>query len=1004
MPDATTPLIDRPTDMLKEIRDPMRREVAPEFHQYVTEGRYPEYKGKRSKVEIPKTLKDMYEALDEKVEKELGPEAQKKEEDEKKYVPQMVLRDLDEKGWENLEWPEAKRTEVVRLLRGRLKIGENQAQRAMHILVSEGKKPDDIIAILQDDSQYNYYSTIDDGKTAVEGRMREESYQRLDGANESRAHKLLYLQEKLGITNDVYIMRFILEDEYVLALNHMYRDEYVGYRDQKGGLYDLAWNIGFSEKEEFGMDGLYPVLQMQVSKNKETDETEGRYVVNQANFIRWMRNKMYTRWEEMDTDEVTNYFGELKVDKGQFTSVSLAHMILESSFYFKDETGHTWNALYNQVLLEPWMLMTTRQYYESYRKAMGSEEDLMKTYNSEYYLSKLTRKIYGKSMLNILMTLPEDFKRRDADTKLGEAWLKMYLAYYNLADFTELEKVLGKDSSFFTKEGWMEAIKDVYKDELTSSIGGAAVPRLGRFFGDKEEFFAKAFAKDNTITDKDAFIKFVNFYPDATAGSTVMEIVNQAIRNAVKKMLVSKEVNPNSEKAGEHGSEPLLDDISLKYGWLIARTMTLPTGVAAKNNWPGVSGHLAETKWLHTRMYRDKYIGYGGGGNPYTVHMFKKLGLPLLESILLDTDYAEYISTYNSDGTPVYKKRKLTPMEVIRQMNEVSQKWEKQRVKLEDALREATSESERKRIQLQLDMVDDYAKNAYKESASRLVFVDDAMKNWAQNIVGRAKVVYDTVMGGNEINFEDFIKYDGVFRGVSFERDKWQKAIQGGLITPLRYLIEANGASQFNMVVRDTVYAGKDDKGKSKWEMKEMYLGEAVFGHQILDIPEFRKTRQDVSSEEWEDLKSKGFTLNGKEIVRPDGLNLIDYNKVQENKTLAYKQWILMKFAGDLWTHIDMHSTDPAFGMEHYMNVLDAIAQLPGSLLGDQTNVKNAKIVDTFFSKEQMKWLKQISGTTTGRMFMRHFFMDIVTGDKKKPQPKFGESFSIIIARIFKGY
>ncbi len=108
-----------------------------------------------------------------------------------------------------------------------------------------------------------------------------------------------------------------------------------------------------------------------------------------------------------------------------------------------------------------------------------------------------------------------------------------------------------------------------------------------------------------------------------------------------------------------------------------------------------------------------------------------------------------------------------------------------------------------------------------------------------------------------------------------------------------------------------------------------MYLGEAMIGHEVLDIPEFRRRVKDVGPREWQELKKRGYRKRGKYIIRPDGKHDIDYDRVQENKPMVWKQWLLMKIAADLWSHIDRHSTDSRFTLAHYDDIVDAIKSLP---------------------------------------------------------------------------
>jgi hypothetical protein len=997
MDEGATAVMDRPMikdpERMLEIRDEVRK-ISYDSTKYAAE------RARKDGVGLPDNMAELRDQLDEQV-KELSDEPERHEKldkDGKKVVPDKVLRHMED--WREFGWSNEDKKAVRGKLRTVLGLDENACEHALESIVGAGKTPTEALQSITADAfsrAKEYFKTPE----PQEGQPEQQEVQ--DETAELNARRSLL--HGLGI-NDDYVRRFILRKDSTIAKS--LQQEFDGQLPDN--LFDLAWNIGFEKEDLFGIDGKYPVLQMQVEKyktkdenGKEVEKVRGRYVVNQGNWMRWMRDQINWWYREYDTDVATDYFSKIEIKKGPYYSVNLVTMLFNSDRYFRDETGHKWSQLYDQTLLEPWMMNQIRQYHLDYEHNMGSEEKLAESYNNQFFLSKLTRKIYGKSMVNILMTLPEDFKGKDSDTKLGAAWTKMFLAYYNMSDIGKLKEILGEDSDFFKKEGWIKAIKEVNKEDFEMT----GTPVVGDFLGARQKDFFKAFegTKNGEIKNEKAFVDFINVFTTPVTPSTAAEVIDQALKDAIAAKIATKEGNVEAEGVDKDhdvdGEGNLIDKITLEYAKLLAKTHTLFTGVAAKNNFPSVSGHNAETKWLYPQAYRIKYAGYGGSGNPYTIPMFKQLSLPLFEGVLLE-NANEYYKIYE-DGKLKTKSRKKTPMEIILQMHKSSEFWDNERKKVQEELKNA-NEDETKRLKQKLQEIDERSKNEYKIVAGQLVFNEDAMKNYAQNIIGRAKVLYEQVMSAQEINFEKFTKYDGIFRGVSFDRAEWQKAMQSGLITPLRYLFDANGATQLNMMVRAPEYGGIDEKGKPIWNHKNMPLGEAMFGHQILDIPEFRQTIKDLMPDKWKEMREKGYKWNGKNVVRPDGKNMINYDRVQENKTLAYKQWMLMKIGADLWSHIDLHSIDSAYGMEHYMNVLDAIATLPGGVEGDEYDMNGVRITKPFFSKEQMKWLKEISGTTPMKLFMRQFFADIFIGDKKKQETMFGESFGLIIGAIFKGF
>lgn len=613
----------------------------------------------------------------------------------------------------------------------------------------------------------------------------------------------------------------------------------------------------------------------------------------------------------------------------------------------------------------------------------------MKTIQDTHKLSKATRKIGGTSMIGLWATLPLNFKGQDSDTDLGEAFQKMFTVYYNMADFDQLQKLLGDKSDFFTRDHWMKAIMEITKKDLAAT----GMPRDSGYLSGKIGSFDKAFRDENgnvtkTVANKKAFIEWLNYLNGPVQSSTWIEIIDTGIKALVKDAFTYK---------GKDGKDKVKES-DLNYAWLMAHSWKYFAGAEAKNNAPSYSGHNAETKWIHAGAYAKKYAdNYAGGGNPFFIPMVHGLSLPMLEGLALEDAFEPVVLGYDGKGEPIYGKnpREKNPMEILLKMREISQGYEDKIKEKEALLDKAADEQTRIQLLREIFLLKDKKKNQQKQNASKLVFKEDAMKNYSENIVGRAKVLFEQLLGGQEIKFDDFVTYDSVFRGVSFNREKWQKELQGRLVTPLRYLFEANGATQLNAMRRFP-----DAKGN--WQ--DISVAESMMGHQVLNIPEFRKRVSDVTKEQWKEMKRKGYRRRGIYIIRPDGKHEINADRVQNNKRLAWQEWMLAKLGADLYQHISRHSTDPAYNMGHFMKILKAIEELPGDLVGNEFNMKKTHFAKTFFSKEQMRRLKFRSGTTTTALFTRQFFADLVFGDKRKKETLFGESFSIFLSAIFKGY
>ena len=329
---------------------------------------------KQTDAKLPKTVRELRDALNEKV-KKLAEEDEYGKKHEKN-VPDISLRDQDEQGWIDIGWDREKRTKVIEKLRRVLRIGiKIKRVNIMHMLAAAGRDPDSVLNTLDDDKYTNSssvdyylkrsnYTNPDTGETVTEDGhaidvgvlVANQINNRAIGGRVDRetANKYLLLHEDLGLgelgpQSNNYIMRFVLDDEFRSALDYEYDNEL------PQNLYDLGWNIMYHNDVKYGVNGEFPVLQMQVDVEDDLGENgkpkigpdgrvkkrvkKGRYVVNQANFLRWLRDRMFYRYDAFETDQVPDYYSVITIPKGPLATVNLATMIFDQTRYFRDETG-----------------------------------------------------------------------------------------------------------------------------------------------------------------------------------------------------------------------------------------------------------------------------------------------------------------------------------------------------------------------------------------------------------------------------------------------------------------------------------------------------------------------------------------------------------------------------------------------------------------------------------------------------------------------------------------
>lgn len=939
-------------------------------------------------------------------------------------APDIVLQDREAKGkvkkegWVDLGWSDREIEIVSDLLKKKLGLDGDAILNALEQFLGSGLTGREVLAKLQKEEEL-------EGK--VMERVQNNQYvQRGDDPDKWVKH---YYFKELGLKEDNDIQRFILNKEFKEELSAEF------LRERPRDLEELAWNISMSNQREFGVNGKFPVLKMQVDKrgmkkvkiteNGEEKEVEvpnvvGRYTVNHANFLRWMYWQI-NEWYEIDTDEVTNYFEKVRIVKDQFTTIDLQTILYDHNTFFTDKQGKKHDELYKYIFLIPWMLMYIRTYDLEYQQAMGSgREELAKKVDQLFFLNKLTKKSFGKSMMYYLSTLPVDldFKGTQSDTKLGAAWMKMYLAYYHFADIDGLKGVLGADNPFFTRQGMMDAIESVGKKKF----GETGMPAIGTFLGSKMKFFEKAFDANGNVTtkeNKENFMQFINFFGTGIRiPHDVTDVVKTALKTAISDTLVSNQGNSDKNKFKPGEIENTIDGYALDSQTLgvvdlIASSIVRFSGAAARADLPVLAAYDGAVPLYNTEAYRRKMatVSRGGStGNIFTIPMFKKVVVDLFNGIPVETAEVEY-TYFDEHGKQQKGKRRKTPFEVMMEMTQKYSEEEGKRIDLEKRIKadeqrlESLSGPQREALRHEIEALreeyrkfEDRERDVYKVIAEQISFDENTLRDYSKNHLANGAKLYEQVFGAHEIDFDKFTSYDNIFRGVSFNTAEFQKNVKENFLKPLRYLYSTYDSINMNMNVRAPVFRGRTGD-TDHWEFEDMPLGKAIFGHQILDIPEFRMSSK-VPKSEWE----QGWKKRGKYIIDEEGKHVIDYNKVQGNKVLAYKQWALMKLGADLWTHITRHSTDPAYSMEHYMSVIEAIETIAGEVMGDETDMRGIRAVKPYFDHHQMQWLKRMSGTTTFKLFHRQLLSDLFIGDKRKKESLLGETANIFLSSIFKGY
>ncbi len=534
--------------------------------------------------------------------------------------------------------------------------------------------------------------------------------------------------------------------------------------------------------------------------------------------------------------------------------------------------------------------------------------------------------------------------------------------------------MLGKDASLFTIEGLRtardkkagggEEFGDEPEDADNKYYDFSCKPDgKGGYVMNKEElneaFIVETAEKDKdgklTVTKsrvrdtkegKKAFTKLVNIFNSYTPNPREEGIVKAAI-------LADASRGEDLSKTNE------------AYAHLIAEHLVRFTGAAALNDTDFV-GYDSMTRLIHTQGYRTKmlkassksekfdgqdeeWIANRGGkvGNMHSIDQFKSLIVDPMLGITTLTGSEER----GPDGKPLYNKPIL---KVMQELNE------ERRLMREEMERERSQGRE-----VGQERKEELARG-YRRTATQLYFVRNAEQHYLQNMYNRGVKLNEVIRGGKGIDFEKYSGYATEI-GSYFKRKEFQDDFVA-METDIRYAYSTYGNLGYSMAIRGY------DTNMEQW--RDMSLAESMFGHQMLDIPEFRDK-------------------NGQ----------VDPDRVTKKSAILYKQFLLTYMAAEFIASRQMRkwSTDPRHEMAYYNEALDIMSRLAGDFKGDERNMNNVEVSEFLFDKDRMNWLRKTSGTTRGKLYGWSAIKSLTIGRRKKEE-SIGEGFNEMISMLIKSF
>lgn len=712
----------------------------------------------------------------------------------------------------------------------------------------------------------------------------------------------------------------------------------------------------------------FPLFKEEGTYIDEDGKERRRTVINEANFLRWIRKRMKFFEGEDGPDTPVNYFAKVGIPFGN-RHIHMAQILEDDEKFFTDEDGAVHAELAQQIRRELFVRFTVRGRDIQYRtggKGMSDEGGIDGVLQAIFKDNNMTRNTWnGKSMWHWLLEMPmeamakldpplhegeiihkgagpdhgghihrkyvRDYERQD--TRMGRSIATAIAAYYHLADYNKLQEMIGPDSDFFTRKGFEKVRSELADNENRSNrFSGESLGRL------EEKFISNAtldliFGPDGKVKNREAFIKYINFFPNAQVDPRARDMVRGLIQQAIGHkyhMYLRGEDGKYLRKDGDLVMDTDTMVMAEDYAFLITRW----TGIATRNDL-GATAYDAQAKWLRFQNYRKKMSGSSKGGmfgNMYNVGLMKTLGVNYLDSIR------------NQDGKllrEIIEELALAPVMPL-------------------ALDEKNgmdhpAEAEEK--QADVETIES------RKTLSELTFPDLIELNYYNNGIFRWVQEYKSFIGADELHLDKIVE-QARFGGILYDPASFGQKIQDGFLKPLRYGYQG-WPNLYSKEVRDIVeYDPEIHKGLPQVDVNgvphvfiNMSLANSMFGDEVMDREMFWE-RLPQYDEDGKEIKDKDGNPTGKRIPHIIDPRFIDTDK---GRIQMFKNIALGRVAADIYSHVDHNSPYPKWDGQTIEAVIRALEAIPGDLLVDEHDLRNTVVPERFFTRADIKWLRSLA-------------------------------------------
>lgn len=758
-------------------------------------------------------------------------------------------------------------------------------------------------------------------------------------------------------------------------------------------------------RDRWGPNGTFPLLEQAIDpatneplfKEKKYVNSDGVEIIDkipllklkQENFIRWFRERMMYHHLNNSRDESLQLGNLVGVQSEFGSTISVFSMDKDRAQYFSDEiSGLPLDTLANQMKMELWLFGNMRNHDLLYQNYMGSDSDLPK------YLANLHNKeeITQPQSLETIMTLPKDYGV-EGDTAVGDGIRKAYEVYFYASDWDGLKKVLGEDSPFFKKEGFINAFR------LLEGLDGDA--QFENLSPEAQKFINNIFSDQGGKPNKKKFLKEMNPFNEKNKPEFNKRIIREMVRQVIaKKYNLDDGLDAKDQNGNLDLKKRDLVRKELEYSEAFAWVLTRWTGAAARNDTSAI-GFDAFTKTLKFRDYRKRQSNEGRAGqfgNEYDLPVFKGLTSDFFNGITVEKKVGEKIN--------------YTPFEIFRKIDDIEDRIianaSDERVKKglaglsspADLDRELLGEINKRRkargedsLEKLLDVngikVDEgdtvladlvETKKLLMENkedwAKRLNFEQFIQRSYSADHINRGFEIFHSTLGAEELRLEEIVKWDPL-RGIIFDRGKFEEQVKEKFIKPTRYAFSTYAQLDLGKTIRvQTGGFGSNDV--PIYEDKTM--AEAFFGPEVLrDLrPKAKKWFEGLKGKDRDDFfeRMQQKDINFGSLSKAEKRQAIwqDYLS-SDGRSQIWKRAVMARMAAHIKSHRQFGNNYTPFtaGMvETLYQALESIRSVEIEEDDDQTNIDFAK---RFLDEDDIRWIRKMSGTTKGKLFINDFLI-----------------------------